>query len=156
LQVEEPPEPGGGGTSSIPINTTVFTFTGSDAIPPCFVGTNEISRCQFINESGVDWTSITVLISPGIEDLSCGADFGFSECAPDPFSAGAPSIVRYFNGPGIADGEILHFAGFDWPENTSFTVVANNPIPEPASTVLIISGLGLVTLLRRARRFSRE
>ena len=44
---------------------------------------------------------------------------------------------------------LITFSGF--PENTTFTVTAVNPVPEPASTALIVAGVSAMLVRRRAR-----
>jgi len=44
---------------------------------------------------------------------------------------------------------LITFSGF--PENTTFTVTAVNPVPEPASTALMVAGVSAMLVRRRAR-----
>src|SRR5688572_16151882 len=101
MQVEDPPEPGGGDLP-ISITTTIFSFTAIGDIPPCFVGLEEVSKCLFQNDSGVDWNSLTLSIDPGTEPVSCGLqEFGFSSCIEQQGNALLPTILTFSGGVGI-------------------------------------------------------
>ena len=151
MQVEDPPEPGGG-PSTKSVTTTIFSFTGIGDIPPCFVGLDEISKCQFQNDSGVDWNSLTVSIDPGTEPVFCGLqEFGFSSCIERQGNALLPTILKFSGGVGIPKGQILYFQGSGWPATFTFTVTAN-AVPEPASIAFMLSGITAIGLLRRLRR----
>ena len=150
MQVEEPPEPGGG-SSTKNIATTVFSFSGIGDIPPCFVGLEEVSKCQFLNDSDVDWNTLKLSIEPGSEPVFCGLqEFGFDSCTEQQGNALLPTVLTFSGGTGIPKGQILYFSGSGWPTTTTFTVAAN--VPEPASIAFMISGITAIGLLRRLRR----
>ena len=150
MQVEEPPEPGGG-SSTRSISTMAFSFTGIGDIPPCFVGLDEVSKCQFLNDSGVDWDIVKLSIEPGSEPVSCGLqEWAFDSCAKQQGNAFLPTVLTFSGGVGIPKGAILYFSGTDWPTTTTFSVAAN--VPEPASIALMMSGITAIGLLRRLRR----
>jgi len=151
MQVEEPPEPGGGGATRT-IKTTAFSFEGMIGnIPPCYVGGSPVTQCQFLNDSGVDWDTLTLTINPGTEPVSCRPGFGFTSCIARQGTALLPTVVTFFGGVGIPEGEILHFKGLDWTTPTTFNAVAN-AVPEPASIAFMASGITAIGLLRRLRR----
>jgi len=156
LQLEEPPAPGGGGVTTLPIPGTVFTFTASGAFPPCTSGTTQVSQCQFLNDSGQDWTTLRINVSPGTEPAGCSALFGFNTCSPRQGTPSTPSMLFFSGGAGIPDGMILAFSGSGWPSPTVFNVSANVPqdatVPEPSTMALAIAGFGLLCVLNGRRR----
>ncbi len=131
-----------------------FSFTGIGVIPPCSAGASDVARCDFLNESGVDWTSLTLSINPVSEQVLCASLFGYDSCAVQQGSAQLTSVLRFSGGPGIRAGELLTFSGSGWPTVTTFTAVVNDVpggIPEPSTIALMLSGIAVIATLRRRR-----
>ena len=116
---------------------------------------------HFLNSSGVTWTSL-ILTEVGVAavNVTCSSDV-FS-CAVMNFGQnGAKVVLSAINGfTGIPAGNsfeiILGCAKGDcpaWPGGLQFDVTAN--VPEPATTVLMLTGLGaLYTRRKRARQLA--
>ena len=147
LQVDEAPSPGGGGATTYIVDGSVFTFLGTGSFPPCFVGSMEITACQFLNASEQDWTILEVLIAPGSEPVGCAALFGYDNCASQQGTDMLPSRLIFSGGTGIRVGEILAFKGSGWSSETTFQVSAN--IPEPGTVSLAVLGIAVLYVLRR-------
>src|SRR5437899_9196799 len=136
----------------VPITGLSFTFNVPQA------GTGVL---HFLNASGVTWTSL-ILTEVGVAavNVTCASDV-FS-CAVMNFGQnGAKVVLTAANGfTGIPAGnsfEIIlgcaHGNCPAWPAGLQFDATAN--VPEPATTVLMLTGLGaLYTRLKRARQLA--
>ena len=153
LQVDEPPSPGGGAQTTYTVEGSVFTFTAIGDFPPCFVGTLEITECQFLNASGVTWNTVTLRIAPGSEPVGCAALFGYDTCVAQQGTDDLPSLLTFSGGTGIRPNQILAFKGSGWTSDTTFVVAAN--IPEPGSVTLMVLGIGGLAISRRWLKLSR-
>ena len=158
---------GGGGSQVLFGPTFSFTFFG---------GTTQEQDFDFINSTGFTVAEID-LIAPGPLTYACGdASTYFSTCQPTPLPSGQ-TLIRYSGGGGIPNdpnpncGEFgcspsvaaADFVMFvqdingdlgNLPSTDSFTVTGTllaAPVPEPATILLLSTGLGYVGLLRRRK-----
>jgi PEP-CTERM motif len=161
----------GRGTHSQPINSTTFGIQSpsgtSPGTSPCYLGNIEVPDCDFVNESGSNWTNIFIAfnpVQPG-NDLSCSGGPWFSNCQFQFDQNGDATSVLFFNSPhaggcnpptsdycGIPNGSqgdfVFDVTGFTAP--TDFDAQAD--APEPSSLVLLSLGLLGVGLWRCRRR----
>jgi hypothetical protein len=158
-----------GGHHSTPLNSLDFNFT---------INAQGGGIFDFVNESGVNWTSLTLLSSAPIgSSYSCNpVDFGhlFENCSTNVTSqdpqTGQEAVTIVFSGttpgcvfldcfPGIPQGFHFFFNLNDdfncnegcsggWTDNYVVQGMANN-VPEPASIFLVLTGLGGIVARRR-------
>jgi hypothetical protein len=162
LQVDEPPGPGEGFPDPYRVTGPVFTFSAALAIsdfPPCFVGTTEVQFCHFLNDSGQDWNTLEIRITPGTEPVGCLLDFAFDNCDRQQGTGTSPTVLTLYGGSGIPQGEILALSGLDWSSETTFVVTANPEqvvIPEPGSIALSLFGIAAIVALQRRAHVRME
>jgi hypothetical protein len=149
---------GGGGSPTGPNTFTVigntFSFTADTGnSPPCTVNEQNDPDCSFINGNPYTWTSLTFFISPVQGNLSCDGGFFFAGCSVND-QLGIITFTECSGdvcGSGIGPGGFFQMVvqGFQAP--TGFTGNAN-AVPEPASLVLMVTGVAALLGRRRSRR----
>lgn len=142
------------------ITNKTFTFGADDEGGGVF---------SFQNETGVTWLELDILVTlpPSVTAITCGSP-AFVVCTATPPSTGMPQWDIQF-GPnpkgGIPNGDLFSInlnndavintnpdgAG-DWGADKTFSAIANEQLPEPASWLLMGAGmLGLAVYGYRRR-----
>jgi hypothetical protein len=156
IQVRDPSESGGGGAGTVTVFTdafTVFTPTGSSPTDSaCIVNGLSDQSCDLINDSGQNWTTLTIDITPGQSFDSCAVLDFFAACQfIQHGGSGMDSIIYAYGGAGLPNGQAFGFSFLGWAADTQLTASANTiAIPEPASSTLIVAACALMAI--RARR----
>jgi len=143
-------------TTCPPAGCTNVGMNFSFAVPKSGSGT-----LFFTNNSGVNWTSLT-LIEKGepAADISCGSSL-FSSCTTKTLKSGAVEIVLAAAkcGGGIRNGQSfsIQFAcvgGSCWPGGLRFGAHANMGFstPEPGTIAFMVTGLGGIFSRRKRWR----
>jgi len=151
----------GGGTGSVPINSstfTIFTATGSSPTDgtPCvlLLGSNSTPapECIFQNDIGTNGDMVHELVVISSQDFA-----GSITCALSTALGGQSLFTRcdvignevlFYGGPGIPFGTDFSFGfrGFDL--NASFSVTATT-VPEPG-TLVLLTGISALLVRRRS------
>jgi hypothetical protein len=153
--VHKPSHIGGGGPDASHIGTMTFTFlspSGSSPLSsPCLivVAPSDVvvdTPCDFVNSSGLDWTRLTISVSPGEPPVSCSHTlFEFTNCSPiEQGGPTTPSVITFFGGT-IDENEAFRIPVNGWQPNTEFVVTASTP--EPGTFALLLTSF--VPLLLR-------
>ena len=130
---------------------------------------------SFLNNTGSTWTSLEIVAnynttghtftcypSPSVANLPAGATNPFSVC-PSPTVASNSATFAMSGGTGVADGQyfVMTYTNFNTNGNTllsGFDFTANGgapttaPVPEPASMILLGSGIAGVVARKRRKR----
>jgi hypothetical protein len=154
-----PSQSGGGGPPQSDLTGTIFSFISPTGTSPgtsaCVIDGVDDDVCDFLNLSGVDWTTLQFTVSPGGDLSSCQPLFGFTNCdVSQQGNSTSPTIFTLSGGTGIPDGTAFGFSTQGWAEDALFDVVANGAanVPEPSSAASLLGGLVLVfVLLKRAK-----
>ena len=156
-------------TDGTPITTTNFTFVDNN---------NGGGIFTFVNESNVTWTKLDFAVTlPSNSTFACGSGpfFTFCQIAPTLQAGGTTLYDISLTGPSVARGGLGNGVSFTinlndfiasglqnpdpngsggWLPNNSFNGTANDFSPEPASWLLLLTGLGGIVsfgLLRKKR-----
>lgn len=132
------------------INSLTFGFT---------LNTSPHDVLHFTNMTGTNWTKLT-LSETGVaaSDITCSSNI-FSCSVVANGSNGASIVLTAFGSMiGVPAGQSFEL-GFGckgggcaaWPADLSFTGIAD-PVPEPGTTALLVTGLGMVAAAFVSRR----
>jgi hypothetical protein len=141
---------GPGGTPSPHSVTTLpygieLVLTGAGSDNGCVDAAGSNPTCWYQNNTGFDWVDLIITASV-TEDITCGGDV-FGTCQ----SQG--NVVRLAAGR-IDVGEDFHFDLSGWSPGTTLTIEA---VPEPASVMFVLGGVGMLALMRvRTRRAAQR
>ncbi|MGB7555381.1 MAG: PEP-CTERM sorting domain-containing protein [Candidatus Korobacteraceae bacterium] len=98
----------------------------------------------FMNDSGDNWHFLEIETrgTPPENTILCGGGTFFSTCLVQPQPVDGFTIIDFFGGAGLPNGQEfsidLGLAG--WQPNEQFLAFAN-PVPEPGSLALFLTGL---------------
>ncbi|MGO9863670.1 MAG: PEP-CTERM sorting domain-containing protein [Terriglobales bacterium] len=133
------------GCTSVGLN---FTF----GVPKSGSGT-----LFFTNNSGVNWTSLT-LVEKGVPaiDISCSS-YLFPSCKTETLKNGAVAIVLATSScgrGGIKNGQSFSIqlacvGGSCWPGGLDFSAHANGATPEPGTIAFMTTGLAAIVSRRK-------
>ena len=141
------------GLDTISVFGNSFSFISpsgsSPATSPCVVGETQDIDCTFINmdrsgDFGVTWTSLTFQILPNQPGLTCDPGPFFAECGID----SELGIVTFTGGSGIPFGAEFQMMVDGFLPGTEFDATAN--VPEPATLILLATGVGAFIRRRRS------
>jgi hypothetical protein len=158
IQVRDAGESGGGGPGTVTVFNQAFTVvtpTGnSPTDSPCIVNGFSDQACDLINDSGQNWTTLTIDINPGQSFDSCAVLDFFAACQFIQHGGGGmDSIVYVYGGGGLPNGQAFGFSFLGWAAGTQLTASANAvAIPEPASSTLIVVACALMAIRARCPR----
>jgi general secretion pathway protein D len=156
---------GVGDTFTIPISITdavdLTSWQFDLGFDPAIVNANLVTEGPFLSSSGA---ALTVFV-PGVIDnvggsITLNAD-AYADIGTPPSGSGVLADIEFTAlAPGVSplifsNVFINIFEGFEI-ENGQITVTGAQPVPEPATLMLLASGLGLLAMRRFARRGQRD
>jgi hypothetical protein len=158
-----PSQSGGGGPPQSDITGTIFSFISPTGTSPstsaCVIDGVDDDVCDFLNLSGVAWTTLQFTVSPGGDLSSCQPTFGFANCdVSQQGDATSPTIFTLSGGNGIPDGTAFGFSTQGWAADAVFDVAANGAsnVPEPSGTALLVGGLVLGFVLTKRAKIAKR